>query len=194
MDDDLLRRKYAHRFRLLDAEGNGHLESGDFTAHVGRLLQACGQAPDSPKARAAYEASEIYWSGVAQLSGVGTDERVTAPQFVDALLAARENGMIHGMLRPTVAAHVALADTDDDGAVDIDEFTALQGALGVPAEEAREAFRVLDRDGDGTLSVDEWLAAAMDYYTSTDPTAPGNAVIGHFDDSGHSEGSGRGGN
>lgn len=184
MDTDLLRRKYAHRFRLLDADGNGYLEKADFGLHVERLLAACGQAADSPKARAAYEASEIYWSGVARLSGVSPDGRVTVGQFVDALSAARSGEEISGMLRPTVAAHVALADTNDDGVVDIDEFTALQGALGVPVQEARDAFRVLDRDGDGTLSVDEWLAAAMDYYTSADPAAPGNAVIGDFSGSG----------
>ncbi|MGW0392911.1 EF-hand domain-containing protein [Streptomyces sp. NPDC003042] len=178
MTNDLLRRKFEHRFRYLDANGDGYLERDDFKALAGRLIDAAGESVDSPKAKAAHQAGENYWTGIAELAGTASGGRISADQFINALLAARDDERIAGIVRPAVAAHVALADSNDDGVVDISEFKALQCALGVSAQEAEEAFRVLDRNGDGSLSVEEWLAAAMEFYTSTDTTAPGNAVIG----------------
>ncbi|MEU8543249.1 EF-hand domain-containing protein [Streptomyces sp. NPDC048717] len=180
MINDLLRRKYEHRFQLLDANGNGHLEASDFTGLADRLVAAAGLDADSPKAYVVHDAWHTYWAGLCHFAGASPEGRITAEQYIDALTAARADDKVADIVRPAVAAHMVLADTNGDGVADVDEFKALQGALGVPAREAEEAFRVLDRDGDGVLTVDEWLAAAMEYYTSTDETAVGNAVIGRF--------------
>ncbi|MFI9000530.1 hypothetical protein [Streptomyces sp. NPDC053541] len=41
-----------------------------------------------------------------------------------------------------------------------------------------EAFRHLDRDGDGTLTRAEVRTAVIEYFTSPDPNAPGNWYFG----------------
>ncbi|MFI8451525.1 hypothetical protein [Streptomyces erythrochromogenes] len=41
---------------------------------------------------------------------------------------------------------------DDDGLIGLDEYLLLSQAIGgVPAQQMKEAFHRLDRDGDGTL-------------------------------------------
>ncbi|MEU8917299.1 MULTISPECIES: hypothetical protein [Streptomyces] len=37
-----------------------------------------------------------------------------------------------------------------------------------------------DRDDDGELSVEEWVTAAVEFHTATNPEAPGNRLLGRF--------------
>ncbi len=41
-----------------------------------------------------------------------------------------------------------------------------------------EAFSHLDGDGDGLLSAEEFTRAVIEFWSSTDPNAPGNWLMG----------------
>ena len=47
-------------------------------------------------------------------------------------------------------------------------------------QDARNAFRYLDRDGDGYLDVAEIVKAVEEFYLSDDPDAPGNWLLGSY--------------
>ncbi|MBV9140846.1 MAG: hypothetical protein JO115_08000 [Pseudonocardiales bacterium] len=49
---------------------------------------------------------------------------------------------------------------------------------GLTEAEANEAFAHLDTDGDGLLSAEEFIRATIEYWSSTDPDAPGNWWMG----------------
>ncbi|MGH6657236.1 MAG: hypothetical protein ACRDVE_18790, partial [Actinocrinis sp.] len=51
-------------------------------------------------------------------------------------------------------------------------------AYGVCADDAERAFKAVDRNGDGILSVDEVQKAIREFYLSDDPRAPGNLIFG----------------
>lgn len=80
--------------------------------------------------------------------------------------------------RPMVEAMAGLLDTDADGTISISEYVAALDVLGTAGPEAREAFSRLDVDGDGALTVDELVAGSVQFYTGTDPDAPGNLMFG----------------
>ena len=44
--------------------------------------------------------------------------------------------------------------------------------------DAHEAFVHLDTDGDGLLSAEEFIRATIEFWSSTDPDAPGNWWMG----------------
>ncbi|WP_327381618.1 hypothetical protein [Streptomyces sp. NBC_01207] len=70
---------------------------------------------------------------------------------------------------------------DDDGLIGLDEYLLLSQAIGgVPAQQMKEAFHRLDRDGNGTLDPAEIDAAVVEFFTSDDPNAPGNWLYGPF--------------
>jgi hypothetical protein len=50
--------------------------------------------------------------------------------------------------------------------------------LGIDPTYSSEAFRRLDRDGDGELSHEEFRAAIVEFYLSDDENAPGNWLLG----------------
>lgn len=176
MIDDLLRRKYEHRFDLLDTDHDGYIEEADFTELGNRLLRGLGEPTTSAKGRAIRESKAYYWLSVKRI--VGSDGRVSKEDFVNALAGARDPRLISDMVRPSIQADLALADRNDDGVVDIEEFTTLYQAIGIPGPDAQRNFHLLDRDGDGALTLDEWLTAAVEYFTSTDAAAPGNQILG----------------
>ena len=45
---------------------------------------------------------------------------------------------------------------------------------GLTEAESAEAFGHLDADGDGHLTAEEFVQACVDFWSSTDPDAPGN--------------------
>ncbi|MFI8825176.1 EF-hand domain-containing protein [Streptomyces sp. NPDC053431] len=179
MTTDLLRRKFQHRFDLLDTDRDGYIAEEDFAALAEQLVAAVGEPADGPKVRALRASKAHYWTSLSRL--VPTDEsgRISREAFVAGLAQSPDPKQVSAMVRPSVEADLALADTDDDGVVDVSEFTRLYRSLGVPESEAAEIFRILDRDDDGELDLDEWLTAAMEFFTSTDPEAPGNRILGH---------------
>ncbi|MCC0100603.1 hypothetical protein K7B10_38750 [Streptomyces flavotricini] len=64
---------------------------------------------------------------------------------------------------------------DDDGLIGLDAYLPLSQAIGgVPAQQMKEAFHRLHRDGDGTLDPVEIAAAVVEFFTSDDPNTPGN--------------------
>ncbi|WP_229869193.1 EF-hand domain-containing protein [Streptomyces inusitatus] len=61
-----------------------------------------------------------------------------------------------------------MADTDGDEAVDREESFAFQHGHfpALTRQAAGEAFRRLDRDGDGTLSREEFIGGMVEFWTS----------------------------
>lgn len=178
MTDTLLTSKYAHRFRQLDTDGDGFLTRVDVRGHARDLLRALGIPEGTPPAQTVYTAADSYWAGLSRYTGGGEDG-LDVDAFIAALDAARADGGLEDVVRPAVQAHLVVADVNGDGAVDRPEFLAAQTALGTTAADAEEAFRRLDRNGVGRISLDDWLTAVMEYYSSTDPAAPGNRIFGY---------------
>ncbi|MGR4880454.1 EF-hand domain-containing protein [Streptomyces sp. LARHCF249] len=178
MAADLLRRKYEHRFDLFDTDQDGYITEKDFTRLSDRLIEELREPAASPKSRALADSKAHYWRSLTQLVPADGQGRIMRDAFVTALADSPDPQRISAMVRPSIEADLALADRDGDGVVDIDEFTALLAAIGVPAAEAKDVFRALDRNGDGRLTLDEWLEAAIEFFTSTDPAAPGNRILG----------------
>ncbi|UGY94911.1 EF-hand domain-containing protein [Streptomyces gobiensis] len=178
MNDTTLRAKYAYRFRIHDSNGDGLVDSRDIVRRAEELLAGLAEPPESARAAAVVRGAQLYWQGVAKLAGIDEDGQLTEAAFVEALVRANVTGTIADVVRPSVEAHIALVDRDGDGVVSLAEFARSQQVLGMTAEAAHDAFAALDREGDGSLTVDEWQQAVMDFYTTTDPAAPGNLVLG----------------
>ncbi|MFF9642194.1 EF-hand domain-containing protein [Kitasatospora aureofaciens] len=177
MSDDLLFAKINHGFDHLDADGDGLLTERDHVLMGHSVARSLGHQEGSEAEAVIVRAYLTVWHDL-HLAGKPTGtEAITREQFVastgalaDDPVAARE---IFGAL---AGSFLAVADADHSGTVDAGEFFVFQRGhfAGLSRDDADEAFRHLDLDGDGTLSADEFTSAIIEYWTSRDPEAPGN--------------------
>ncbi|WP_054055204.1 EF-hand domain-containing protein [Alloactinosynnema sp. L-07] len=65
----------------------------------------------------------------------------------------------------------------DGGVITRTEFARLQSALGRPRGEIDAAFDALDRDQDGRVSREEYVAAWESYLLSDNPNSTGARVF-----------------
>ncbi|NUR57805.1 MAG: hypothetical protein HOV87_03750 [Catenulispora sp.] len=91
------------------------------------------------------------------------------------------------LLRAKISHGFDLLDADGDGALtEADHVTMGHRVRRLPARphpghpqaDLDEAFAHLDLDGDGTLTATEFERAVIEYWSSTDPDAPGTWWMG----------------
>ncbi|MBY8868221.1 EF-hand domain-containing protein [Streptomyces sennicomposti] len=155
------------RFELWDSNGDGRIDRGDWEAEAHRILKSFQETPASPKGQALLEAYLGMWSYLAEHAQLGPNGSLDRAQFhalVSEHILDRGKEGFDEVLRPTVTAILGLADTDGDGHVDPKEFRAWIKAIGAEESTADEAFRAIDANDDGRLSVDELVESVHRYH------------------------------
>jgi Ca2+-binding EF-hand superfamily protein len=138
-------------FAMLDADGDGVISADEYFARAERVAEATGRTKDDPLVIAARMAGERAWAAM----DADGDGGVTFQEYARWAGA----GAFDTVCEPVLGALFDLADTDKDGALNLVEFTTLRTALGNPVSNIKAAFAVLDTDGDGHISRDEYLAS-----------------------------------
>ncbi|WP_155370980.1 EF-hand domain-containing protein [Catellatospora vulcania] len=146
------------RFNLFDADGNGVLEEEDFIALADRIIQAVGAAETDPKADALRAAHAQYWQSL-QLTNAA--DRIDLAAYAATVSAAGwfdRNGL------PYAQSLADICDRDDDGQISLTEFQPVMEAAGFAPDKVRQLFASFDRDGNGSVDRDEWIAGIEEFY------------------------------
>ena len=170
----------ARRFAVIDANGNGVLDAGDYQLAARRLCEAFGYAADSAAARSAATAlSALFDRMLAHMDADG-DHVITQDELVSA--AGREVGDRAGFdaaAGATARTLIQVADADGNGVLDAGEYTRLAAVYGVDADQAARAFGRLDLDRNGVLDTAELSQAISQFFVPEDPGIRGTAAFGH---------------
>lgn len=180
-DTDLLERKFKKRFSQLDTDGDGFVEREDYISQAQAFLERYGESADSDKGRAVIEAHERLWAGQAAAADTNVDGRVSFEEYKLYLISDEfRSGMLESGGRPSNDYWFDVCDADGDGFITRAEFHRRPTTAQLTEEETDEIFRTLDTDGDGMLSREEVHQAVRDFFTSSDPQAPGNLFFGRY--------------
>ncbi|MBL1110560.1 EF-hand domain-containing protein [Streptomyces sp. 5-8] len=160
-------RRIAARFAGFDQDGNGYIDREDFSAAAKALLAEFGVPARSDKGQALYSGAEAFWQGMAGIADRDGDQRITREEFVTgAVKRLRDNpDRFAEIARPFLHAALAVADTDDDGRVDLADTARLLRVLHVPAGIAEATAAALDTDGDGRVGEPDIVPAFARYFT-----------------------------
>ncbi|MGW4384808.1 EF-hand domain-containing protein [Kitasatospora sp. NPDC004531] len=177
MSEDLLIAKISHGLDHLDADGDGLLTERDHVLMGQSVARSLGHPAGSPQEQWIVEAYLAIWREVhLPRLPVGV-HAIGRAQFLESTAAlADDPKAADEVLGGLGRAFLAVADADGNGVVDADEFFLFQRGHfpQLRRVDADAAFAHLDRDGDGTLSPEEFVTAIVEYWTSRDPQAPGN--------------------
>jgi len=179
MTNALQDRKLARAFGFLDSDGDGLVEKDDLIALGTRLLARFEESPTSPKAQNLATTFDRFWSTLVGELDTDHDGRISPDEYRSCIDAAYIDGPhFEQMFRPGIEAVALLCDTDGDGRIGLAEFRRVHEAFGIEPAETEAAFRQLDTDLDGTLTVTEFIHAASEFYVGNNPGAAGNSFFG----------------
>ena len=164
-------RRMADRFAAFDKDGDGSVTVGDFEAMASKILTEFRQAPGSEKGKALLEGAQQFWAGLSKVVDTSGEGRITESEFVEAAVSRLLNNPdgFTEIVRPWAMAVTAVADTDNDGMVDTEEWARMLRTMGANPEAAQGRASEMDLDHDGAVSVDEVIASAVDQFTSEEP-------------------------
>ncbi|MBB4964386.1 EF-hand domain-containing protein [Saccharothrix violaceirubra] len=171
MASDLQRKKTALVFTAMDVNGDGFLERRDFDALAERWSALRGGA-DTAELR---EVLTSWWYALQLVTDADGDRRVTLDeaQSVSDRLAEKK-----GLVMATARSIFDAVDEDGDGRVTAAEYNQLIQAWTGRAAFTDDVFRLLDLNGDGTLSKAEFQRHWVEFWTGDDASAPGTHVFG----------------
>lgn len=183
MPTDMLTAKIEYGFDQLTLRSGGVLDGPSHVAMGRRAAAAVGHALGSADEARMIEAYLNVWRTV-HLPRVPAGSRgLSKQEFVDGMLAlaAGDPAARRTTLGALAETFFVLADHHRDGRVDRDEFWAFQHGHFPELTRAAldEGFDHLDADHDGYLSREQFTDAIVEYWTSSDPEAPGNWWLGH---------------
>ncbi|MFI6639021.1 EF-hand domain-containing protein [Streptomyces sp. NPDC050504] len=161
---DLRETRIRFRFDMLDADGSGTLEQGDFEALAERVIDSSGVAAESPRAASVRSAYLTYWRGLYEHADGNGDGVVDFDEYA-AVVHDRE--AFDRYVRPYAEALVAAADRDGDGWVEREHYVAVMVATGFSTAGAEDTFAALDATGDGRVPAKRWVDAIAGYYTGS---------------------------
>lgn len=176
----LIEDKLNRRFDFLDKDSDGYLTAADYELIVQQLLDTYQPAPGSPAVTDLRTKFMRLWAGLKKHADSDGDGMVSREEYVKAAKAGMfdRDGGYDRVMRPVQEATLRLAGGTDG--LTADEFSRLMGTVGVDAAYASKFFATIDTNRDGAISIEEYLQADREFYTSDDPAAAGNLLYGEL--------------
>jgi Ca2+-binding EF-hand superfamily protein len=167
------RQRYERIFEFLDTDGSGAIEEQDFLALAQDVLSRTGAPADSPNARSLQEAYRKGWESLRGEADLDADGRVTREEFLRRLSDAYDGGSpLRTAIDAVSDAEFDAMDVNGDGMVSDEELQRVLEIRGASKQQAEEAAKGLDADGDGYISRNEYREAWTAFHTGQDPNAP----------------------
>jgi Ca2+-binding EF-hand superfamily protein len=176
---DFQLKKLPKMFALNDNNGDGVITQEDFEEAARVLGRFRGLEPGTPAYEEMTRTVMARWDNLRAECDANGDNRVTLEEWLahwDEVLSTE--GEYDRVGKPISAAVARALDTDGDGQISPQEYAQWISRWGVDEMAARECFARLDLNGDGQLSQEEFVTLVAQFFQSSDPSSPGNWLLG----------------
>ncbi|MFF3429684.1 oxygenase MpaB family protein [Streptomyces sp. NPDC002602] len=164
--------------QVLDQTGDGRITSVDLQAMAHNVCWPLELAPE--REAPVYAAFETWWQQLRSGMDADEDGQVTCEEFVTAMLTGidAEPSYLEQGLHVAVRAVFHAVDVDGSGHLCADEYRTIFGGSRVHPAELNHGFRLLDHDGDGRITEEEFVQAFTDYFTARTDNTAGSQLLG----------------
>jgi len=178
---DLQRRKLTRYFRVYDVDDDGRMANADFERVIENVRILHGINAGSTAYCALRDAYLMRWDALRRFADTNADGSVDLGEWLGYWAELLDSNERYEQEVVDVTDRIfKLFDTDEDGVLGADEFCDFFGVFGLKSALARQVFMGMDLDCDGSITRDELLELADQFYRSDDPDAPGNNLFGPY--------------
>jgi len=109
-----------------------------------------------------------------------TEKPLTEDKFVESLRKHVQDPAFSENLRDPLTIAFKAVDANDDGSIHVEELMFFYEIIGFKDDKqlGQEAFDALDTNKSGAITLDEWVAAGIDFFTGNDESSPGKLFWG----------------
>jgi len=159
--------------RKMNVAGHGRITKGDYEALGDRYIEIGNL--DGPRAKQVKRKVVKLWDDY--LSQASVNDEMNEETFIQCLKDHKDKLLESGLQMGGL--FFDLIDLNGDGVIQQEEYALFLKVFRVEDEqEIKEAFKVIDTDGSGQLSHDEFIYAVCQYLMSSDESLPANSMFG----------------
>ncbi len=176
------KRKLDKLFSVLDLNRDGLVEQADFVRRVEALARLRGWAKNSPAYLQNLRFALEEWQNLRESADVERDAQVSREEFLrygETFLDDRQ--AVRAFARGDAQLLFDAMDTDEDGAVTVDEYRTYLEVCGLDSAAADIFFARADLNEDGRITRAEMAHAVEEFLVSENPAAGGNYLFGPLD-------------
>jgi Ca2+-binding EF-hand superfamily protein len=178
MASELQRRKTELVFTAMDINSDGFLEREDFAALAERWTVNRGLAADTPEATRLSAIMMGWWETLLAASDTDRDGKVTLDEV---LRVVDQLPYDTAPVMATAAALFEAIDADGDRRISAAEYRELIETWNGAPTDTDDVFGLLDRDGDGHVSKEDFIRLWIEFWAGDNPDAAGTWVFGRFE-------------
>jgi len=166
-------RKFLSVIRKMNVAGHGRITKGDYEALGDRYIEV-GKL-DGPRAKQVKRKLVKLWDDY--LSQASVNDEMNEETFIQCL-KDHQDRLLESCLQ-LGGLLFDLIDLNGDGVIQREEYALFLKVFRVEdEEEIKKAFKVIDTDGSGQLSHDEFIYAVCQYFMTNDESLPANSIFG----------------
>ncbi|GLW99414.1 EF-hand domain-containing protein [Microtetraspora sp. NBRC 16547] len=173
---DPIGQKMSSLFEATDTNHDGYIEWADYQLLIDRYISGYRMDRNDRRAQALTVAYMMLWQELLR-HGNG-EHRLDKGQFVNAIRAASIDTSRFNMVEAMPHAVFDIIDADGVNTISKDEFAQLLKVLDFATPDAMDRFMILDTDGDGQVSRQEFIRSVREFLYSGDLSAPGGVIFG----------------
>lgn len=174
---ELLRKKNTVWFNMVDQNKDGFLTIEDFQIAQANWNSLFEHQPTHPL----YMTIAGYWTGMwegLKIADTDQDGKVSLEEFFAFIDMARQMEGYTAMGLAWGQTSIDAFDANHDGVISLEEWKRIYAINGLSEELAERTFPILDGDGDGVLSPEEYLKRIEEFMMVEEGDAPGNHFYG----------------
>lgn len=158
---DFWLRKMRTYFSRIDFDKDGAITRKDFEGMADRFIK-------SGKLKCEHESDLMQtlcavWDKFLEPFGGG--ESLNQDRFIESMSKLVHDPKLKDTLQGPLPLFFHAVDANDDHLISGDEFTQFFDILGLDPKLAVDTFAAIDTNGDGDISLDEFVCAGVEFFT-----------------------------